>query len=128
MGWPQCRRTCGKCGKYYGDPLRVYIYKTGFQNIHHAYLLSKNCLIIDCNNDGDCIGNSDTCSSHSCRCGSTDKCSGNTDTCVMGECKCGENEECSGTTDTCVLGECKCGENEECSETETCANGECLGI
>ena len=68
----------------------------------------QNCLIIECSNDDDCTGDSDTCSSHSCRCGSTKKCSGNTDTCVMGECKCGQNEECS--------------------ETESCTNGECKGI
>ena len=67
-----------------------------------------NCLIIACSKDADCTGNSDTCLSSSCLCGSSDKCSGN--------------------TDTCILGTCKCGENEECSETESCINGECQGI
>ena len=86
--------------------------------MHHSVLgISKytpclftfqNCLIIECYNDDDCTGDSDTCSSHSCRCGSSKKCSGNTDTCVMGECKCGQHDECS--------------------ETEFCANGECKGI
>ena len=46
----------------------------------------QNQLIIECYNDDDCIGDSDTCSSNSCHCGSNDKCP-KTEGCSNGECK-----------------------------------------
>ena len=46
----------------------------------------QNSLIIECYNDDDCIGDSDTCSSNSCHCGSNDKCP-KTEGCSNGECK-----------------------------------------
>ena len=65
-------------------------------------------MILECWTDSDCIGDSDTCVSNLCFCGSTEK--------------------CAGRTDTCVMGKCKCSENEECSETSICSNGECRGM
>ena len=88
-------------------------------NIFHvnyttAIFLRQHALIVDCNSDNDCNGNSDTCVSNFCRCGSSVRCSavegtssGKTDTCIDGQCvKCGDNDECS-EYDVCILGECK---------------------
>ena len=63
-------------------------------------------MFLECNTHADCTGDSDTCISNDCFCGSTDICSGRTDTCVMEKCKCGENEECS-ETELCIVGECR---------------------
>ena len=63
-------------------------------------------MILECFTDSDCTGDSDTCVSNTCVCGSTEKCSGRTDTCVMETCKCGENEECS-ETEICSAGICR---------------------
>ena len=63
-------------------------------------------MILECSTDSDCTGDSDTCISNVCFCGSIAKCFGRTDTCVMGKCKCGEHEECS-VTETCSAGECQ---------------------
>ena len=67
----------------------------------------QNSIILECFADSDCTGDSDTCVSNVCVCGSTEKCSGDS---------------------TCVIGKCKCGEHEECSKTEFCIAGECLGM
>ena len=67
----------------------------------------QNSIILECFNDSDCTGYSDTCVSNVCVCGLTEKCSGMTvDACVRGKCKCGEHEECS-KTETCIVGECR---------------------
>ena len=65
-----------------------------------------NSIVLECFINSDCTGDSDTCVSNVCICGSTEKCSGDS---------------------TCVIGKCKCGEHEECSETEICSVGECVG-
>ena len=65
----------------------------------------QNSIILECFVDSDCTGDSDTCVSNVCGCGSTEKCSGDS-TCVIGKCKCGEHEECS-KTETCIVGECR---------------------
>ena len=92
-----------------------YIRCTYFHvNYAIAIFLHQHALIVDCNSDNDCTGNSDTCVSNFCHCGSSVRCSaveGNsslkTDTCNDGLCvKCGDNDECSGY-DVCLLGECK---------------------
>ena len=62
--------------------------------------------ITECHADEECTGDSDTCVSQTCKCGSIGKCSGRTDTCVNGYCKCGENDECT-DTEYCSLGECR---------------------
>ena len=46
----------------------------------------QNCIIIECDNDADCTGDSDSCISNVCFCGSSEKCS-ETETCVVGECR-----------------------------------------
>ena len=66
-------------------------------------------MILECLTHSDCTGDSDSCVSNVCFCGSTEKCSGI-------------------TADACVIGKCKCGEHEECSETEICSVGECVGM
>ena len=89
----------------------LYLYHVNYITaiFHHQHVL-----ILDCNSDNDCTGNSDTCVSNFCRCGSSARCSavegsssGKTDTCIDGLCvKCGNNDECS-EYDICILGECK---------------------
>ena len=77
-------------------------------NQTQCLLAHQNSIILECFTDSDCTGDSDTCVSNSCVCGSTEKCSGI-------------------TVDACVIGKCQCGEHEECSETEICSVGECVG-
>ena len=60
-------------------------------------------------------------------CFTVSDCTGDSDSCISNTCVCGSTEKCSGRTDTCVMEKCKCGENEECSETEICSTGECRG-
>lgn len=62
-------------------------------------------MILECFTDSNCTGDSDTCISNACLCGSIEKCFGKTDTCVMGKCKCGEHEECT-EIESCNAGEC----------------------
>ena len=69
---------------------------------------------IDCQADGNCTGNSDTCVSNYCNCGLSAKCSGRADS--------------SGKTDSCKSGICKCGDDDECTGTEFCISGECRGM
>ena len=71
-------------------------------------------LFIDCHANADCNGNSDTCVSNYCHCGSNVKCSGRPDS--------------SGKSDICKNGNCKCGENDECAENEICVLGNCHGM
>ena len=76
----------------------------------YAKYVPKTCqltVIIECSTDDDCTGNSDTCISNYCHCGSIAKCSGISDTCKAGFCTCGENDECSrAELEVCRLGEC----------------------
>ena len=74
-------------------------------NILNALQLTT---IIECKTNDDCTGDSDTCISNYCHCGSIAKCTGRTDTCKAGVCTCGENDECSEAgLEVCRLGECQ---------------------
>ena len=98
----------GNCkGKIWAFIVTLYIRKNGYLNQTQCLFARHNSIIQECVIDSDCTGDSDTCVSNVCVCGSTEKCSGGS---------------------TCVIGKCKCGEHEECSETESCINGECQGI
>ena len=71
-------------------------------------------MLLDCHTNADCNGNSNTCVSNYCQCGSNVRCSGRADS--------------SGKTDTCKNGNCKCGDNDECGENEVCGLGKCNGM
>ena len=79
----------------------------GYLNQTQSLFARTNSIVLECVIDSDCTGDTDTCVSNVCVCGSTEKCPGDS---------------------TCVIGKCKCGEHEECSETEFCIAGECLGM
>ena len=77
-----------------------------YLNYTQGLFASQNSIYLECHTHADCPGDSDTCISNACFCGSTDKCSGRSDTCVIGKCKCGGNKECSKTA-MCIVGECR---------------------
>ena len=47
----------------------------------------QNSMILECYNDSDCTGDSDTCVSNTCFCGITAKCSGRLSVCSGGQCR-----------------------------------------
>ena len=60
-------------------------------------------------------------------CFDDDDCNGSSDTCVANICYCKSNIKCSGQTDTCESGSCKCGNRDACSEPDICTFGACSG-
>ena len=75
-----------------------------------SYLLSDFYIIniLDCSEDEECTGLSDTCNSRICMCGVSPTCSNQTsDACESGKCRCGSNLECKGTF--CISGVCRQG-------------------
>ena len=75
-----------------------------------SYFLSDFYIIniLDCSEDEECTGLSDTCNSRICMCGVSPICSNQTsDACESGKCRCGSNLECKGTF--CISGVCRQG-------------------
>ena len=53
---------------------------------------------------------------------------GDSDTCISKVCYCGSNTKCTRRSDSCKKGLCRCGEKDKCPENQICALGECHGI
>ena len=66
-----------------------YIFSVGIVVLfksNRGWFARQNCIILDCDNNADCTGDSDSCVSNVCFCGSTEKCS-ETAICSVGECR-----------------------------------------
>ena len=86
-----------------------------YPNVYkYCIFVCYHILIIDCSTDDDCSGNSDTCVSNYCHCGSSMKCLARADT--------------PWKTPTCESGLCRCVDHDECPEDRSCNGGECQGM
>jgi hypothetical protein len=77
-----------------------------------------------CYSAADCGSSADTCTSHTCRCGTSGPCSGPNPTCSSGKCICDKDSTCK-ANETCKSGVCYCGASKGSAAGPYCSDGSC---